>query len=338
MIYLKTVQILKGKTYKINPNSQKRTKVFDISDFENDSKKMLEAFWLSLLREVKKGSVVYFHNWAGYDAILSMTSLANLHRLGYTFKPILNKGKIISLTVLLKNKVILTIKDSILVIPGALGKLAKDFKVETQKDHFPHYFNPLELNNSLTYEGALPEYNYFEPKRTTHQEYDEMVQIFKDKPWNFLEVSRSYIQGDVIAQHQVLISFFETLRDQFPINPLENFSAPGIAFTTWKTVQLPKLGIFKVYDLSQSSDALFREGYLGGIVDVFRPHLSGKARVQAPENQNIGLLPEHLNGRLVCPAGTFEEIMKREQIMTINPTKFTVYKGGFGVMKVNVSG
>jgi len=26
------------------------------------------------------------------------------------------------------------------MIPGALGKLAKDFQVPTQKDHFPHYF------------------------------------------------------------------------------------------------------------------------------------------------------------------------------------------------------
>ena len=43
----------------------------------------------------------------------------------------------------------MTIKDSIKVIPGSLAKLAKDLKVDTQKDHFPHYFNPLELHGTL---------------------------------------------------------------------------------------------------------------------------------------------------------------------------------------------
>jgi hypothetical protein len=31
-------------------------------------------------------------------------------------------------------------QNEILALPAALGKLAKDWKVETQKDHFPHYF------------------------------------------------------------------------------------------------------------------------------------------------------------------------------------------------------
>ena len=52
-------------------------------------------------------------------------------------------GQVISLTVFQRiqgrNKTVLTIKDSLKMIPGALGKLAKDFQVPTQKDHFPHY-------------------------------------------------------------------------------------------------------------------------------------------------------------------------------------------------------
>jgi len=35
------------------------------------------------------------------------------------------------------------------IIPGGLAKLSKDFQVETQKNHFPHYFNPLELYGKL---------------------------------------------------------------------------------------------------------------------------------------------------------------------------------------------
>jgi hypothetical protein len=41
----------------------------------------------------------------------------------------------------------------------------------------------------------------------------------------------------------------------------------------WKTEQLPKLhrDNLQVYDLSRASDPIFREAYLGGIVDVYRP-------------------------------------------------------------------
>lgn len=196
-------------------------------------------------------------------------------------------NKILSLTVRNENKELLTIKDSIRIIPGGLGNIAKDFKIETQKDHFPHYFNPLELYNRLDWEGALPAYSYFEPKRTTQNDYDEMAEEFQDKPWNFLEVSKSYIKGDVISLHQILVQFFTELRSEFPINPLQNLSIPGIAFKIWKTKQLPLLlkDDLKVYDFSRSSDNMFRGAYLGGIVDVYRPHLIGVLKPEVVKSE-----------------------------------------------------
>jgi uncharacterized protein YoxC len=92
--------------------------VFDITDYDDNVNKMLRVFWSSLLTRAK-GCTVFFHNWAGYDAILSLGSLISLHDLGYTFNPIVRDGKLISLTVLLDGKVQLTIKDSIKLIPGA---------------------------------------------------------------------------------------------------------------------------------------------------------------------------------------------------------------------------
>jgi hypothetical protein len=185
-------------------------KVLDITQYGNDPSTMLREFWLSLINNCK-GCTVYFHNWSGYDAILSLASLLSLHDLGYTFKPILQDGKVICLTILLKNHIILTIKDSIKLIPGSIAKLAKEFKVETQKDHFPHYFNPLELYGELDWQGPLPLYGYFEPKRTSLTEYEGMRAAFKDKPWNFLEVARQYIRADVVALSQILRNFFTGL-------------------------------------------------------------------------------------------------------------------------------
>lgn len=166
------------------------------------------------------------------------------------------------------------------MIPGALGKLAKDFQVSTQKDHFPHYFLlNRDIAQTLAYVGDLPTYNFFEPKRTSPTDYIDMLEQYKDKEWSFLEVSKNYILGDVMAQHQIIIKYFNTLKEAFPINPVRLLSAPGTAFKIWKTVQLPLLndGLLKVYDLSRSPlNTKFRDAYLGGIVDVYRPHLEGK--------------------------------------------------------------
>jgi hypothetical protein len=114
----------------------------------------------------------------------------------FNFQPVINDGQVISVRIEFKDKLQLTIIDSIKLLPSNLAKLAKDWKVETQKDHFPHYFNPLELYGSLNWEGYLPAYDLFEPKRTSLVDYDEMVKEFANKPWNFLEVSRDYIRGD----------------------------------------------------------------------------------------------------------------------------------------------
>ena len=89
-----------------------------------------------------QGATLYFHNWAGYDAILSLLPLLGLHKHGFSYSPIMHNGKPLSLKLLTKigekHTTVLTIKDSLSLIPGPLAKLAKDFQVETQKDHFPH--------------------------------------------------------------------------------------------------------------------------------------------------------------------------------------------------------
>ena len=271
----------KNEVYMAAWYNGKESNIFDLTQFKN-SNAMLSAFWFDLISN-NRGATLYFHNWAGYDSILSLLPLFNLHEHGFTFNPVMQDGQLISLTIFQRVKdkrtTVLTIKDSLKLIPGALSILAKDFQVETQKDHFPHYFNPIELHGSLNWTGPIPEYQYFEPKRTTPADYAGMLKEFKDKDWNFLKVSKKYILSDVLAQYQIIIKFFKTLKSEFPINPIKNLSIPGLAFTTWKTVQLPLLNKdgFKVYDLSRSSDPLFREAYLGGIVDVYKPHLIGKA-------------------------------------------------------------
>jgi hypothetical protein len=249
---------------------------FNISDYEYNTNTMLEQFWVDLIQN-NRGKICYFHNWGGYDSILSMPSLFNLP--GYEFEPMVNNGELMCLTISnSKGKTQLTIKDSIRLLPGALGKLARDWKVETQKEHFPHYFYAYDLPSTIKYEGPIPPYVYFEPKRTSLADYEILAEQFKDN-WSFLEVSRTYILGDVKALYQIMIAFFEAITSKFSIDPLSVVSAPSTAFKIWRTVQLPKLNgeLLKVYDLSHTEiETKLRESYLGGIVDVYRPHLKGE--------------------------------------------------------------
>jgi hypothetical protein len=103
--------------------------VFDVTQYGNDTNAMLQEFWLNLIQSNPK-CTVYFHNRAGYDAILSLEALLSLYEYGYTFNPILQDGKLISLTVLLGTKIQSTIKDSIKLIPGP-GHLGRVLRLHT---------------------------------------------------------------------------------------------------------------------------------------------------------------------------------------------------------------
>ncbi len=48
-----------------------QSNVFDISQFRNNSNTMLFMFWQDLIKN-NEGKVCYFHNWGGYDSILSL--------------------------------------------------------------------------------------------------------------------------------------------------------------------------------------------------------------------------------------------------------------------------
>ena len=162
----------------------------------------------------------------GYDSILSLPYLLECLP-GLSFKPIVKDGEIISLEILQGTTRLLTIKDSLKVLPGSLSKLAKDWKVETLKDHFPHYYWNDSIQATLRYVGQIPPYECFESKRTSKKDYEGMVELFKNTPWSSIEVSKTYIMSDCKALFQVLIKFFETVRGEFPINPINSISAPS---------------------------------------------------------------------------------------------------------------
>lgn len=246
--------------------------VFCSKDYNNDPFLMLQAFWTSLIN-LGSNHVVYFHNWGGYDAFLSLNPLICLtNNKNLSFAPIMKNGKILSLKVYRtennRKSTVFEVKDSINVLPLPLGNLAKSFNVKTLKGHFPHYFVPEDIN----YVGPVPAYEYFEPKRTSRSEWKEIVDTHGNN-WSYLEQSRRYLHSDVESLYEILTLFFSELYSDFKVNGQTNLSIPGISFKTWKVHQYPKVLSrgHEIYDLSKNNDTFFREGYLGGVVDVYGP-------------------------------------------------------------------
>jgi len=63
----------KNEVYMAAWYNGKESNIFDLTQFKN-SNAMLSAFWFDLISN-NRGATLYFHNWAGYDSILSLLPL-----------------------------------------------------------------------------------------------------------------------------------------------------------------------------------------------------------------------------------------------------------------------
>jgi len=260
---------------------------YTLKNMNMDVDLMFKSFWIDIITKFPDHTC-YFHNWAGYDSIISLKYLIEVaEQFDWQLEPMIRDGQLICLKIsymqtyywgsVKQRKVTFTIKDSIKLIPGALGRLAKDYQVPVQKDHFPHYFNPLELFGQLDYKGPFPDYKYYEIKRTSLADYNEMVKEFNNT-FDFMDFSSRYLKNDCIALYQVVIRFLKEMATIVPLNPVKSLTAPGIAYKTFRIEQLPKMearGNY-LYDLSRWNDKYLRNFYHGGIVDVYNPYFKGK--------------------------------------------------------------
>jgi hypothetical protein len=267
--------------YTCDNNMNPIYRAFKWQDYNLDSSLLLKAFWKELIL-FGYGKTIYFHNWAGYDAFHALNPLVLLaQEMGLRLRPILRHGKIINLKVFRtknnnKDELVFDIKDSILLLPSGLGSLAKAFKLPVLKEHFPHYFDVLNIAHDANYVGPWPEYDCFEPKRTTIDDYNNLI---KENPiFNFMEHTMKYLHLDVKLLHDILVIFFKELGNDFKIDARNNMSIPGVSFKNWKISQLPTLinenKNNAILDFSEKFDGFFRDAYLGGIVDVYRPRIS----------------------------------------------------------------
>jgi hypothetical protein len=151
---------------------------FYITDFK-DSTEMLENAVKSLMKKEYNGYKVYLHNFSFFDGIFLLKIITSLSD---KVKILMREEKLIDVKLYYGTKYKISFRDSLLLLPSKLWRLAKDFGVE-EKGLFPYKFvNKPEVD--FKYIGSPPKYEDFEQERICDCKYQEYVKEFNNNNWN----------------------------------------------------------------------------------------------------------------------------------------------------------
>ena len=163
------------------------SQTFYVTDYR-DHKDMLIACIKSLMQRKYNGYKVYLHNFSNFDGIFLFNILTELSN---DIKPIINDGNFINIIFKYNNgKYKLYFRDSFLMLPSSLRKLAKSFYVE-EKSIFPYRF--VNIDNLYNMRANVGQDRIFIPY---------LLKIFIEVFLNTLRNSKNGI-ADVVKKDQL---------------------------------------------------------------------------------------------------------------------------------------
>ena len=235
---------------------------FYLTDFQ-DYTLMLEKAVKSLMLRKYNGYRVYLHNFSNFDGIFLLKVLTNLST---DIKTIINDNKLINIKFKFTNYC-LFFRDSYLLLPSSLNKLASAFK-EEQKHIFPIFFVN-DPNVQLNYVGSVPSIKYFKCDSEFKMEnYLNYAQNFKDKVWDLKYEAIKYCSQDVIILYKVIEKFNNLIFDEIRLDIANYPTLPSLAFAIFRCRFLKN---FKIPIITGSIFDFIKQSYTGGSVDVYRP-------------------------------------------------------------------
>jgi hypothetical protein len=296
---------------------------FYLTDYIN-SDLMLEAAINSLFRRKYHLYKVYIHNFSYFDSVFMLRVLSNMN---IKITPIIRDGRIINLTlsssfvpqteksITNKGGYIISIRDSFLMLPSSLAKLAVNFNVE-KKGIFPYKF----VNNdqiSLDYIGDVPSFDDF--SNITDLEYHDYKKNFKNRAWDLKKESIQYCEQDVVTLYQIIDKFNHKIFKLFRVDILKYPTLSSLAFAIYRS---QFMGEAKIPLIHGELFNFFREGYTGGSVDV--------------------IIPEGVNIKRYDVNSLYPYIMKTCPMPVGNITYFDgditeIDHGAFGIFEVEVT-
>ena len=242
--------------YSVSIYDGKITTSFYLSDFKS-SDEMLKSAIKTIMKAKYHNYKIYIHNFSYFDVIFLFNTIIEL---ADSVDPIINDGQFINI-IFNFGDYKLYFRDSLLMLPSSLRKLAKAFKVE-DKGMFPYRF-VTEENIKINYNSSIPDYNYFDG--ITIDQYNDYSKEFINKQWNLKEQTIKYCERDCRVLYKVLEEFFKENYENTMVNASRYVSLPSLAFANYRTKFLSNKK-----DIVCIKGELFhflKQGYRGGAVD-----------------------------------------------------------------------
>jgi hypothetical protein len=175
-----------------------------------------------------------------------------------------HNGKLISIQLYNpKNDYHLNLRDSYLMLPSSLKKLAKSFNASTQKDLFPVLFN------DINHYGQILDKKFF--PNISEIEYQELFEKWNNKVWSFKEESIKYCLKDCISLYQVLIAFNTIIFNLFSTNINNYPTLPSLAFGIYRIKYLSLMTEIHIPGLAGQNFKDIKQSYTRGAVDMYIP-------------------------------------------------------------------
>jgi len=237
---------------------------FYLSDFESPDL-MLKSSLVYLMRHKYHNYKVYLHNFSFFDAIFILRIFSELTI--FPIKPIMREGRIIDLKFLFEfnnTKFNLFFRDSYLLLPSSLRKLAINFNVEN-KGVFPYAFVN-DINIPLNYKGVVPDIKYFDS--ISQEDYNKYYNTYENN-WCLRTETIKYCEQDCKTLYQIINIFQIKILKLFRLDVLKYPTLSALAFAIFRSKFL------KDAKISIIEGELFnelKEAYTGGAVDVYKPY------------------------------------------------------------------
>jgi len=239
---------------------------FYLSDYK-DSDTMLLFALRSLLKTNNNNSKVYVHNLSNFDGIFLIRVLSNI--LNTKLNPVMKNGRMINLNLswFTENKdkrYSIDFRDSLLLLPTSLRKLAIAFNVEL-KSFFPFSFLN-KIDTSLLYEGIVPNYDFYSD--ISLNEYNKITNALDKNQWNLKSELIKYCEQDCRTLWLIINNFNLMIYSKYKLNIHRFPTLPSLTFGIWQCHYLKDL---KVPIISGPMYKDIKLSYTGGHTDLYKP-------------------------------------------------------------------
>ena len=283
---------------------------FYLSYYKDSNEMLTNAIKFLMVPKYHKYKI-YIHNFSYFDGVFLLRILSNLSP---KIRPIIREGRLIDIRMTYLNKYHIYFRDSLLLLPSSLKKLAINFNVEN-KSLFPYEFvnNP---NIHLDYIGEVPEMKYF--NNIAEEEYLNYINHFNNN-WSLKNETIYYCEQDCRTLYQIIFEFQKRIFDLFRIDIHKYPTLASLALAIYRSNYLKDEYNIPLIDGERYN--FIKKSYTGGSVDVYKP---------------LGKNIYHYDVNSLYPY-----VMKEFLIPTGNPTYFLgdIFKidpNAFGFFEVKV--